>query len=66
MFIYLFVMAGILWMYHWHATLIVECVGIVVALIICLNHFDIWILLFLFFRKSHENRNSFQNYSKGT
>ncbi|KAH8258034.1 hypothetical protein KR038_004864 [Drosophila bunnanda] len=25
MFIYLFVMAGILWMYHWHATLIVEC-----------------------------------------
>ncbi|XP_037713972.1 odorant receptor 56a [Drosophila subpulchrella] len=25
MFIYLFVMAGILWIYHWHATLIVEC-----------------------------------------
>ncbi|XP_017836731.1 odorant receptor 56a [Drosophila busckii] len=24
-FIYLFVMAGILWLYHWHATLIVEC-----------------------------------------
>lgn len=27
MFIYVFVMAGILWIYHWHATLIVECVG---------------------------------------
>ncbi|XP_034108686.1 odorant receptor 56a [Drosophila nasuta] len=25
MFIYLFVMAAILWIYHWHATLIVEC-----------------------------------------
>ncbi|XP_016976774.1 odorant receptor 56a [Drosophila rhopaloa] len=25
MFIYIFVMAGILWLYHWHATLIVEC-----------------------------------------
>ncbi|KAH8270767.1 hypothetical protein KR018_001022 [Drosophila ironensis] len=24
-FIYLFVMASILWIYHWHATLIVEC-----------------------------------------
>ncbi|XP_068147471.1 odorant receptor 56a [Drosophila tropicalis] len=24
-FIYLFVMASILWLYHWHATLIVEC-----------------------------------------
>jgi len=32
MFIYLFVMAGILWIYHWHATLIVECVGIQKAL----------------------------------
>lgn len=29
MFIYVFVMAGILWIYHWHATLIVECVGCV-------------------------------------
>lgn len=29
MFIYLFVMAGILWIYHWHATLIVECVSII-------------------------------------
>lgn len=26
-FIYLFVMASILWIYHWHATLIVECVS---------------------------------------
>ncbi|KRF79355.1 uncharacterized protein Dvir_GJ21406, isoform C [Drosophila virilis] len=25
MFIYLFVMAAILWVYHWHATLIIEC-----------------------------------------
>jgi len=27
MIIYLFVMAAILWIYHWHATLIVECVS---------------------------------------
>ncbi|XP_034651433.1 odorant receptor 56a-like [Drosophila subobscura] len=25
MFLYIFVMASILWMYHWHATLIAEC-----------------------------------------
>uniref|UniRef100_A0A1A9WA43 Uncharacterized protein n=1 Tax=Glossina brevipalpis TaxID=37001 RepID=A0A1A9WA43_9MUSC len=27
MLIYLFVMASILWLYHWHATLIAECVS---------------------------------------